>query len=85
MQYPACRRWIRATLLLAYLFFIAQCLDAEYAGTIADERRLDGGMVGWFGTRWLIVLLATVIVIVALHSALFVVRHKKAEQSSESD
>lgn len=58
---------LRMALLVAYGAFIAQCIDAQYAATQADERQLNGMVVDWFGHAWLVALAINVVVIVVLH------------------
>lgn len=58
-------------LLISYAAFIAQCVDVEYAASVADDKYLDGAKTGWFGPHWIPVLFLNLVVIVTLHVVLY--------------
>jgi len=67
---------LKVVLVLLYIAFIAQCIDAYYSANYADEHYLVGYAVDWFGSWWLAVLLATLMAIIGLHTWLIVAWRK---------
>lgn len=68
---------LKVVLAVLYIVAVAVMVNTYYAATIADEKGLDGGTVGWFGDKWLLVLASVVLAIIVLQVAVFLRRKRK--------
>jgi hypothetical protein len=74
---------LRVLLLVSYATFVAQCIEAEYAVSVADDKNLDGGTTGWFGTHWIPMLFLNIMIIVTLHVLSY--KHGRLSKKSSSN